>query len=53
MNKMMGGKFDNMSPDQMAQAENIWKMLDDMAENNPDGYKSFVNSNIKEGFSEM
>ena len=29
-------KFDNNS--QMKQAENIWKMLDNMSENNPEVY---------------
>ena len=28
-------------------------MLDDMAENNPDDYKNFVEKNVKEGFGEM
>ena len=32
--KMMHGDS-NFSQDQMNQAENIWKMLDDMATNNP------------------
>jgi len=33
--KMMGGK-DKVTPELMAQAENIWKMLDEMKDNNPD-----------------
>lgn len=30
-------------------AENIWKMLDEMADNRPDDYKQFVSKNVKEG----
>lgn len=37
------------SNDLLRQAENMWKMLDDLAENNPDGYQSFVSNNIKQG----
>ena len=40
-----GGQNDDL----LRQAENMWKMLDDLAENNPDGYKSFVSSNIEQG----
>ena len=48
-------KFDNDS--QMKQAENIWKMLDNMSENNPEvnyfiilkDYKKFIEKNVKEG----
>ena len=32
--EMMGGNT-KFGKDDMKQAENIWKMLDDMAENNP------------------
>lgn len=35
--------------DMMKQAENMWKMLDDLAENNPEGYQKFVSSNIEQG----
>lgn len=35
--------------DLMRQAENMWKMLDDLAENNPDGYQQFVSNNISQG----
>ena len=28
-------------------------MLDDMAENNPENYKTFVEKNVKEGFGDM
>ena len=37
------------SGDLLRQAENMWKMLDDLADNNPDGYQQFVSSNIKQG----
>lgn len=39
--------------DLMRQAENMWKMLDDLAENNPDGYQTFVSSNIEQGKQAM
>lgn len=29
-------------PETRKQADHIWKMLDQMAEDNPDGYKKFV-----------
>lgn len=32
----------------LAQAESLWKMLDDMAETNPDGYKKLMDNVIKE-----
>ena len=35
--------------DLLKQAENMWKMLDDLADNNPDGYKSFISSNMEQG----
>lgn len=28
-------------------------MLDDLSENNPEGYKSFVKNNLENGLSEM
>lgn len=28
-------------------------MLDDLSENNPDGYKSFVKSNMEHGFEDL
>lgn len=31
----------------------MWKMLDDLAEHNPDGYKQFVNSNLEQGKQAM
>lgn len=34
-------------------ANNIWKMLDDMANSDPEQYKQFVNKNINEGFTDM
>jgi hypothetical protein len=30
-------------------ANNLWKMLDEMADSNPDTYKNFINKNIQEG----
>lgn len=34
-------------------ANNIWKMLDEMAENSPDQYKQFIQKNIKEGVQDV
>lgn len=33
-------------------ANNIWKMLDDMANSDPDQYNKFIEKNIKEGFDD-
>lgn len=33
-------------------ANNIWKMLDDMANSDPDQYKKFIEKNMKEGFED-
>ena len=44
------GKLDDS---QLKQAENIWKMLDDLSENNPESYKSFVKNNMENGMDEM
>ncbi|KAL4442210.1 hypothetical protein ABPG74_009228 [Tetrahymena malaccensis] len=45
----MGG----LNNDQLKQAENIWKMLDDLSESNPEGYKNFVKNNLQNGFEEI
>lgn len=46
----MGLKGDGKGNAQLLkQAENMWKMLDDLAENDPTSYKQFVNSNIEQG----
>ena len=37
---------------ELKQAEQYWKMLDDMSENDPNAYKNFVDTNIKNGQSE-
>merc|ERR1712183_704862 len=37
----------------LKQAEQYWKMLDDMSESDPNAYKNFVDTNIKNGQSEM
>ncbi len=34
-------------------AENMWKMLDEMAENRPEDYQQFVSKNVREGFESM
>lgn len=33
-------------------ANNIWKMLDDMADKDPDSYKKFIEKNINEGITD-
>ena len=35
--------------DTMTQAQHIWSMLDDMAIQNPDAYKKFIEKNLTEG----
>ena len=35
--------------DAMKQADSIWRMLDQMAENDPDNYKKFINKHMNEG----
>lgn len=52
MGKLLSGLGVGKGPqdtDLMRQAENIWKMLDDLSENNPDGYQQFISSNISQG----
>lgn len=36
----------------VSMANNIWKMLDEMAESDPDQYKNFVQKNVKEGMAD-
>ena len=35
------------------QANQLWKMLDNMAESDPDEYKKFVETNIKSGMEDI
>lgn len=35
----------------MNMANNIWKMLDEMSESDPEQYKKFVEKNVKEGLA--
>ena len=43
-----------MSPDQMMQqAQQIWKMLDDMAESDPAAYRKFIDKQMEEGKESM
>ncbi|KAK3107152.1 hypothetical protein FSP39_008233 [Pinctada imbricata] len=37
----------------MKQAQNIWTMLDEMAENNPQAYQKFINEKTKKGMEYM
>ena len=42
-------KLSNMSPEQLSQnAQHIWQMLDDMAENNPGMYRKFIDKQMSE-----
>jgi hypothetical protein len=34
-------------------ANNIWKMLDDMADSDPESYKKFIEKNLNEGITEV
>lgn len=36
-------------PDMIKQCEQYWKMLDDMSEKDPNAYKTFIDSNMKNG----
>lgn len=40
-------------PQLKSRAESMWKMLDDLANNNPDGYKDFIQSNMKSGIEHI
>ena len=42
-------KLADMSPDQLSlNAQHIWQMLDDMAENNPAAYRKFIDKQMEE-----
>ena len=42
--------MDNFIPEGMStQAQQIWSMLDDMAENDPAAYRKFIDRQVKEG----
>ena len=36
------------NPDSVKQMEGMWKMMDEMSQNDPEGYKKYVDSNMKE-----
>ena len=36
-------------PSMKSQAESFWKMLDDLSESDPEGYKAFIQGNMKTG----
>jgi hypothetical protein len=36
----------------LSMANNIWKMLDEMSNSDPEQYKKFVEKNMKEGFED-
>ena len=47
-------KLKDMHPDQMMQqAQQIWKMLDDMAENDPAAYRKFIDKQMADGKESM
>ena len=49
MEKLLGNLPEGVDKDQyMAQANNIWQMLDDMSANNPAAYKTFIDKQMKE-----
>ena len=33
----------------LGQADSVWKMLDDLAESDPEAYKRFIDKTLKEG----
>ena len=37
----------------VSMANNIWKMLDEMSESNPQEYQQFVQKNMKEGIQDV
>ena len=51
LNKLLSGLGldEGQNKGLLKQAENMWKMLDDLAENNPDGYQTFIQNNIEQG----
>ena len=44
--------FGLKTEEDMGMANNIWKMLDEMSESDPEQYKQFVGKNVKEGMSD-
>jgi len=48
MKKMFGLKSENDAK----MANNIWKMLDDMADSDPSQYQNFIQKNLKEGLED-
>lgn len=37
------------SPDMLQQADSVWRMLNDLADTDPEGYKKFIDKTMKEG----
>lgn len=47
-------QMESLNSDQMAsKAQQIWAMLDDMAENDPAAYQKFIDQQMKEGRDNM
>jgi len=44
--------FKDLNTTEIKQAENLWKMLDEMAESDPESYKKFIEKNIREGIEQ-
>lgn len=47
--KEMMKSLSGSDPDMIKQCEQYWKMLDDMSEKDPNAYKTFIDSNMKNG----
>ena len=45
--------FGLTSEKDVSMANNIWKMLDEMAESDPQQYKQFVQKNVDEGMKDV
>jgi len=46
LDSTMNGKYDKES--MMNQAQHVWSMLDDMANNDPGAYKAFIDKQMEE-----
>ncbi len=44
---------DGSDVDMATQAQHIWKMLDDMADNNPAAYRKFIDKQLQDGRDQM
>jgi hypothetical protein len=51
--KQLIGSLAGNDPKLIEQMNNMVKMLDDLAENDPEGYKKFIKGNLEQGSAEM